>query len=113
MEKVQQRGGTPPDLKTPSQNDAGGPDTAGVESVSGSERRQVSIADLSSIEFTPAAVAAFNGHGRRLDTLITVARSQVADLRATLRELISSHPSATKADIVNLSKLKAILAELS
>jgi hypothetical protein len=111
MEKVQQRGGTPPDLKAPSQEDAGGPATAGVESVS--EGRQASIADLASIEFTPAAVAVFNGHGRRLDTLIQVAQSQVADLRATLRELVNGHPSGTKADVANLAKLKAILVEVS
>jgi len=71
------------------------------------------LSDLFALEFTPAAVAAFHQGGRRLDALIDVARQQVADIRATLREIISGHPSAGQADTANLNKLKAILSELS
>jgi hypothetical protein len=71
------------------------------------------LSDLFAIEFTPAAVAVFSHRGRRLDTLIEVANSQAADLRATLRELIAGHPSAGQADAVNSATLKAVLAAIS
>jgi hypothetical protein len=73
----------------------------------------MSLVDVFAIPFTDAAFAAFNNHGRPLESLIRVAQSQAADLRATLRELISSHPAATKPDLTNLNKLKAVLAAIS
>jgi hypothetical protein len=73
----------------------------------------VALSDLFLIEWSPAAVAAFNHRGRRLDALIEVANSQAADLRATLRELIAGHPSTGQADAVNSATLKAVLAAIS
>jgi hypothetical protein len=71
------------------------------------------LSDLFDLEFTPAAVAAFNHRGRRLDALIDVARQQVADVRATLREIISGHPSTGQADATNVVRLKCILGSIS
>ena len=73
----------------------------------------MSLVDLFAIPFTDAAYTAFNSHGRPLDSILRVAQQQAADLRATLRELISAHPSGSKPDQANLTKIKAILASIS
>jgi hypothetical protein len=72
----------------------------------------MSVGDLSSIRFSSEAFAAFASMGQTLDSILRVAQQQTADLRQTLRQLISLHPTS-KADVANLNKLKAILAELT
>jgi hypothetical protein len=73
----------------------------------------VGLPDLFKIQFTPAAIAAFHAGGRRLDSLIEIAAAKAADIRATLREIIASHPTTGQIDAANLAMIIAILASLS
>jgi hypothetical protein len=84
-----------------------------VEPQSVDSTASATLADIFAIAFTPAATAAFHQGGRRLDTLLEVAKSQIGDFRATLREIIAGHPSTGQADATNLARLKAVLTSIS